>query len=45
MTGKDSNITTNMIMSTTPIEDTMAPDFARIIVEIALPPPSLLKTI
>lgn len=45
MTGKDSSITTNMIMSTTPIEDTMAPDFARIIVDIALPPRRLLKTI
>ena len=45
MTGKDSNITTNTIISTTPIEDTMAPDFARIMVDTALTPRVLLKTI
>ncbi len=38
MTGNVSNITTKMTRSATPIEDTIAPDFARIIVEIILPP-------
>ena len=38
MTGNASNITTKMTRSATPIEDTIAPDFARIIVEIILSP-------
>jgi hypothetical protein len=38
MTGKVSNITTKMTRSATPIVDTIAPDFARIIVEIILSP-------
>jgi hypothetical protein len=38
MTGNVSNITTKMTRSATPIVDTIAPDFARIIVEIILSP-------
>ena len=38
MTGNVSNITTKMTRSATPIEDIIAPDFARIMVEIILPP-------
>ena len=38
MTGNVSNITAKVTSSATPIEDIIAPDFARIIVEITLPP-------
>lgn len=38
MTGNVSNITTKMTRSATPIEDTIAPDLARIIVEIIVSP-------
>jgi len=38
MTGNVSNITAKVTSSATPIEDIIAPDFARIIVEIILPP-------
>ena len=45
MTGNVSSITTKMTRNATPIEDTMAPDFARIIAKILLPPVYMLKTI